>query len=149
MVLGAGALIISELARVEVVSAIRRKSRIEGMSRASADILIATFENDLSRRETAAGVDFTVIRLGQDILDEAILILDRHPLTARSTSKSGAEGSSWGGDGGAERQIWTGLGAEGGWTRRWRTRLATSQGRLRQEGSSGPPKPGKGRSDAQ
>ncbi len=82
LVLGAGALIISELARVEVVSAIRRKSRIEGMSRASADILIATFENDLSRRETAAGVDFTVIRLGQDILDEAILILDRHPLTA-------------------------------------------------------------------
>ena len=82
MVLGAGALIISELARVEVVSAIRRKSRIEGMSRASADILIATFENDLSRPETAAGVDFTVIRLGHDILDEAILILDRHPLTA-------------------------------------------------------------------
>lgn len=82
MVLGAGALIVSELARVEVVSAIRRKSRIEGMSRASADILIATFENDLSRPETAAGVDFTVIRLGHDILDEAILILDRHPLTA-------------------------------------------------------------------
>ena len=40
MVLGAGALIVSELARVEVVSAIRRKSRIEGMSRASADVTI-------------------------------------------------------------------------------------------------------------
>jgi hypothetical protein len=55
---------VSELTRVEVISAIQRKSR------------------DLIEADGPTDAVFTVLRLGSEVLDEAVSILDRHPLRA-------------------------------------------------------------------
>ncbi len=78
----AGPLVTSELTRVEVVSAIRRKSRDDQIARRHADALIAAFEHDLADTAGPLPGPFVVIRLRTDILDEAVTLLDRWPLKA-------------------------------------------------------------------
>ena len=57
------------------------------MPKAGADTLIATFESDLSLGKTGTGNDIMVVWLGQGVLDEAVSILDRHPLNAADASQ--------------------------------------------------------------
>jgi predicted nucleic acid-binding protein len=48
----------------------------------NAASLVAAFEHDLIGADGPTNRVFTVIRLGSDILDEAVSILDRYPLRA-------------------------------------------------------------------
>lgn len=73
---------ISELTRVEVVSAIRRKSRDGEISSQNAITLIDIFEHELVESARRPGGPFVVIRVHSDILDDAVALLDRWPLKA-------------------------------------------------------------------
>jgi predicted nucleic acid-binding protein len=73
---------VSELTRVEVISAIQRKSRDGQLTAVNAASLVAAFEHDLIEADGPTDAVFTVLRLGSEVLDEAVSILDRHPLRA-------------------------------------------------------------------
>lgn len=74
-------LVVSGLARVEVPSALWRKHRLGELSAADAAVLVEQFEWDWFR-EPARELDFAVVGVTQQILDEAARSVARHPLRA-------------------------------------------------------------------
>ncbi len=73
--------VVSALARVEVVAALWRKERIGELSAASRSLLTRAFEIDM-----LGGVDaeprFTAVGVGRDLLEQATDMLGTHPLRA-------------------------------------------------------------------
>ncbi len=74
-------LVVSGLARVEVPAAIWRKHRLDELSVADAAVLVEEFEWDWFG-DPEREVDFAVVDITPQILDEAARAVARHPLRA-------------------------------------------------------------------
>ncbi|MFT4230744.1 MAG: type II toxin-antitoxin system VapC family toxin [Microbacterium sp.] len=72
-------LVISQLARVEVPSAIWRKHRLGELSAEAADVLARSFAADFAGGDARS---FLVVAVTPAVLDDAARLVSRHPLRA-------------------------------------------------------------------
>lgn len=75
-------LVMSAIALVEVVAAISRKDRTGDLSASDARILTAEFEADLAGDCVGAGMTFTVVAVGDQVIERAALLAVSHELRA-------------------------------------------------------------------
>jgi predicted nucleic acid-binding protein len=76
-----GELVVSALARVEVPSALWRKTRTGGLEDATASILVSAFESDF-HGDSDSSPRFTVLSLTERVLIDAAREAARHSLRA-------------------------------------------------------------------